>query len=138
MDKGVIEKVKIEPNSPRKLERRRYPRFKDNIFMFTSSNLQSIPKIKACSKDVSGGGLAFETDRKISVGTKLRLEIYQPLNSNGTVILSILTVMKVVWRKKITKNNFEKGENEYKVGMKFIAIKERDRQRIIEYINNSR
>lgn len=115
------------------LERRIFPRFKDNIFIFGNLSSDPIERFKAFTKDVSGGGLMFETEREIPKARGLKLEIYQPLDRDKRMIFSIPVMAKVIWIKNIEKENFERGENKYRIGIEFSEIKEEDRKMIAKY-----
>lgn len=113
--------------------RRKFRRVEDVIFIFCSL-LTPPNKFRAITSNVGAGGLMFETERNILSGSKVVVEIYQPMNNNKTTIFSIPVLARVVWRKKIEKDKFEQGENKYKVGIEFLEIEEEDRQRIAKYI----
>lgn len=119
------------------LERRKFPRIKDNIFIL--GNLGSNPReaLKAFTKDISAGGLMFENERDISKEMKLELEIYQPMDRDKRVIFSVPVLAKVVWTREIEKENFVEGENRYKTGIEFSEIKEEDRKIIATYVERS-
>lgn len=118
-------------------ERRKFPRVGDNIFILGSLKANHAAEFKAFTRDISGGGLMFETDRDIPAGSELELEIYQPSGREKEVFFSIHAVAKVAWIKGIAKDTFEEGENRYQVGVEFSEIKEEDRQRIVNFVNGS-
>ena len=120
------------------LERRRFPRLKDNIFIF--GNLRSSPaeEFKAIAEDISAGGLMFQTEGNIFEENELQLEVYQPINRDKIIIFSVPILAKVKWTTKIEKNNFEDGENKYRVGIEFSKIEEEDRQKIINYVEENK
>lgn len=118
-------------------ERRKFPRVEDNIFILGSLKANHAAEFKAFTRDISGGGLMFETDRDIPAGSELELEIYQPSGREKEVFFSIHAVAKVAWIKGIAKDTFEEGENRYQVGVEFSEIKEEDRQRIVNFVNGS-
>ena len=114
-------------------ERRKYPRLKDNIFIL--GNLRSgSEEFKAFTRDINVGGLMFETERDISEESELELEIYQPANRQKNIIFSIPVLAKMVWKREIEKENFEQGENRYRIGIEFLELKEEDRGRIAKYV----
>ena len=119
------------------LEKRKFPRLKDNIFVFCRSGPTSSDEFKAITCDVSGGGLMFETERDITPGSKLELEIYQPIKCFKNMICSMPVLAKVVWTREIEKENFEEGENRYKIGIEFSEIEEEDRKIIATYVERS-
>ena len=119
------------------LEKRKFQRLEDNIFILGALKANHADGFKAFTRDISGGGLMFETDRDILAGSELELEIYQPSNGSKKVIFSVYVIAKVTWTKEIEKDAFEEGENRYRVGVEFSEIKEEDRQRIINFVNRS-
>lgn len=124
----------MEGNKSSSSERRKYPRLKDNVFIF--GNLTSNPtgEFKAFTRDISAGGLMFETEKDIPQDMRLDLEIYQPRDRRKSMIFSIPVLTKIVWKRKIEKDNFEQGENKYRVGIEFSEIKEEDRKIIAKYV----
>jgi len=116
------------------LEKRKFPRLKENMFILCSLPLSSSDEFKAITCDIGGGGLMFETERNISRESKLELELYQPIICSKNIIFSIPVLAKVVWKKEIEKDNFEQGENRYRIGIEFLEIKEEDRKRITKYV----
>ncbi len=128
----ILAKMKIEGYS--NLERRRFSRLKNNIFIFGNLRLNPIEAFKALTKDINAGGLMFETESDISEESELELQIYQPMDSDKSVIFSIFVLGKVKWTTKIENDNFEEGENKYRIGIEFSEIKEEDRQRITTYV----
>ena len=76
----------------------------------------------------------FETEREVLSEDELKLEIYQPITSSKNVIFSIAVWTKVIWARKIEKDNLEEGENKYRVGIEFTKIEEEDKQRIANYV----
>ena len=121
-------------NEPLGLERRKFPRLKDNIFVFCRSGSTSSDEFKAITCDISGSGLMFETERDITPESKLELEIYQPIKRSKSMIFSVPVLAKVIWMKRIEKASFEKGENKYKLAIEFIEIEKKDRKKIANYI----
>lgn len=117
------------------LERRRSPRLNDNIFIF--GRLDSSESFDALTGDINADGLMFEFNRDISQNIKLEMEIYQPIICCKSRIYSIPVLARVAWIRKIEKDHFEKGENQYIVGVEFLEIKEEDRQRIVKYAEES-
>lgn len=116
-------------------ERRKFPRLKENIFILY--RLESAPSDKfnkAFTNNISARGLMFEGETNIPAGTKLELEIYQPIKRSKTVILSIPAFAEVIWIRNIEKQNSELGENKYRIGIEFLEIKQQDRKKIVKYI----
>lgn len=125
----------METNSFANLERRKFSRLKDNIFIFGCLRADPIEEeIKAFTNDVSAGGLMFEAERDILKDSELELQIYQPLDRDKRMIFSIPVMAKVIWTRKIEKDNLEEGETKYRVGIEFLEIKEKDREMIERYV----
>lgn len=127
----------METNGFANLEKRRFSRFKDDLFII--GNLKSDPMgdFAAITKNISAGGLMFEIEKEIPVESKLELEIYQPLDRDKRMIFSIPVMAKIIWTRKIEKDNFEEGENKYRIGIEFSEIREEDRQKITQYVEES-
>lgn len=124
----------MEINDISALEKRKFTRVKENIFILCSFPLSSFDEFKAITCDISTGGLMFETEREVLSEDELKLEIYQPITSSKNVIFSIAVWTKVIWARKIEKDNLEEGENKYRVGIEFTKIEEEDKQRIANYV----
>jgi c-di-GMP-binding flagellar brake protein YcgR len=120
-----------------KVERRRYKRIKDNLYASCFVRPNSNTKFKAVTCNISPGGLMFESEGNIAKGSELKIDIHQPVDSDKKMIFSIPVKAKVIWTKKIDKIHFERGENRYKIGIKFLRIKEKDRKRIAGYIEKA-
>ncbi len=116
------------------LERRRFSRFKDNIFIFGNLRLNPIEEFKVFTSDISAGGLMFDTEKDIPQDVRLDLEIYQPRDRRKSMIFSIPVSAKIVWKRGIEKENSEQGENRYRIGIEFFELKEEDRERIAKYV----
>ncbi len=115
-------------------ERRKDLRLSDNIFISYRSRSR---KFRAIAKNISSGGLMFESEKKMPVGTELEFEIYQPANQFKTLIFVIPVSIKIMWRQKIKYGFLEDGENEHRVGVGFIKIREEDREKIAQYIGEN-
>lgn len=120
-------------------EKRKYSRLKDAVFIsgnLTSSNSTSSNpgEFKAFSRDISAGGLMFETEKDIPQDMRLDLEIYQPVCPRKIIFFSSFANAKVIWSRKIDKDHFEEGENKYRVGVEFLEINGEDRKRIDTYV----
>ena len=127
----------METNAFTNLEKRRFPRLKDNIFIFGNLRSGPIEECKAFAKDISAGGLMFETEREIPKASELKLEIYQPLHRDKRMIFSLPVTAKVIWTKKIEKDSFTDGENRCRIGIEFSELKEEDRKMIAKYVEVS-
>ncbi|MFH1519632.1 MAG: PilZ domain-containing protein [Candidatus Omnitrophota bacterium] len=114
-------------------ERRKFLRLEKNLFITYCLESNTSDKVKAIAKNISGGGLMFETERDIPPGSKLELEIHQPIKHSKDIIFSIATLARVIWSRNIKKESFEQGENKYRIGVEFLEIKKEDRQKIASY-----
>lgn len=107
-------------------EKRKCPRLKDNVFIFGNlTSLNPTGEFKAFTRDISAGGLMFETEKDIPQDMRLDLEIYQPIDPRKIIFFSTFAKAKVIWSRKIDKDNFEEGENKYRVGAEFLEVNER-------------
>ena len=115
-------------------ERRKFPRLKDNVFIFY--RLEGSRKIiENVTKDLSAGGLMFETDKLVSTSATLELEVYMPLNFDKTIISSIFIGARIVWTDEIKEGSSLKGSNKYKAGVELVQVRKEDKIRIIDYVN---
>lgn len=119
------------------LEGRKFIRLKDHVFIFCDLGSNFSDGSKTITQNISGGGAMLETERQIRPGREFKLEIYQPTGRSRKMIFSIPVLAKVVWNRKIEKTSFEEGENKYRMGLKFLDIKDEDRQRIVKYVKES-
>jgi c-di-GMP-binding flagellar brake protein YcgR len=120
------EEINITP------ERRRCRPLEDNIFM--TYRFKSL-FLKAITQNISGSGLMFEGEKKISIGDILDIELYQPTDTPKTMIFMISLNAKVIWIKRIKRSLFEEGENKYRIGVCFTDISSNDRDRINQYVS---
>ena len=129
---------------PFNVEKRKFPRIEDAIFFlhnFSTNainlSLSSIQGFKAHTRNISAEGLMFETETNIfEKSDEFEIELYQPLYYRKPIIFCMPVLAKVIWMIKIEKDHFEIGENQYRTGIQFLKIKEQDRQRIINYVND--
>ena len=87
----------MEINDISALEKRKFTRVKENIFILCSFPLSSFDEFKAITCDISTGGLMFETEREVLSKDELKLEIYQPTTSSKNVIFSIAAWQDVIF-----------------------------------------
>lgn len=90
--------------------------------------------IKGFTDNISAGGLMFETDRSMSRTKDFILEIYQPQRESQNDIISIATLAKVKWVKRIDTADRLEGANKFKIGMEFIKLNNRTRKIIANYV----
>lgn len=120
-------------------ERRKYQRLESPLFIFSRLEGDNSFKLsKALSKNVSGGGLMFETEDAVHVGSILYLEVYLQSGPNEDMIYSIYAQAKVVWVNRKENVSMDLKSIKYQIGLEFIEIKTEDRERIIEYVERIR
>ena len=119
------------------LEKRKFPRLKDNNFILCFLETNHDVGFEAITCDVSAGGLMFETERYISKKSGLKLEVYQPTDRHKNTLFCIPALARVSWTRKIAKDNCKEGENKYRMGVEFLEIKEEDRARIAKYVQEN-
>lgn len=119
-------------------EKRRFPRLNNRILI----HYQLIEKkeadmgdiIKGFTKNISAGGLMFETDKPIPMQSVLNLEVYQPLTQSGEQIISIFTLAKVKHAMRIDDADRYEGSNKYRIGMEFVEIDDIEKKIIANYV----
>ena len=126
------------------LERRKFPRIKDYILVLGSLKCKNVPagikhgkEFKAIASNISAGGLEIETEVNIPLKSRLRLEILQPIKRDKSMIFSICATAVSVCIREMKSGYHGEGANRYKVGIRFIEIKEGDRQMIVRYVGRS-
>lgn len=67
-------------------EKRRFKRFPANITLEISDNMKPGKKIAAIITDISEGGLAFESNQKLEMGSSVNLQVETPLSVQGGVV----------------------------------------------------
>lgn len=117
------------------LERRKFPRIKDNILVLGS--LKRNKEFKAIVSNISAGGLELETEVNIPLKNRLPLEILQPVKRDKSMIFSICATAVGVWIREMKNRYHGEGANRYKAGLRFIEIKEGDRQMIVRYVEDA-
>lgn len=107
-------------------ERRKYPRLKEKIVLIYK--LAESAKIRSsATKDISGGGVCFETAVPASPGDIIWVKINKPAPNGSGQLLTVYTFAQVRWAKRIAKRRYE-------LGVEFTDMKEKDRNQIISYV----
>jgi c-di-GMP-binding flagellar brake protein YcgR len=115
-------------------ERRCYPRYMAKLpIFFRVLGEESDPKRKLgkyWTKDVSQGGMRFESNRKLEKGTRISIELHITKGSFSDFVTQdpIQVVGKVVWDKE-----YEDEPGKYELGVKFSNLLEIDQKRIQEW-----
>lgn len=126
------------------LERRKFPRIKDDVLVLGSLKRNHAPagikqgkEFKAIVSNISAGGLELETEINIPLTSRLNLEILQPIKRDKSMIFSICATAVSVWIREIKSGYHGEGANRYRVGIRFIEIKEGDRQMIARCVEDA-
>ena len=115
-------------------ERRISSRLNERIFILCQSKEKpSMNIIKGFTKNISAGGLMFESDGPLPRQDIFILEIYQPSIQSGQEFISITTLAKVKWVTPIDLTQEYEGRDKFKVGMEFLKLDDRDRDTIAKY-----
>lgn len=116
-------------------ERRISPRLNERIFILCQSKEKpGMNIIKGFTKNISAGGLMFESDGSLSRQDTFILEIYQPSIQSGQEFISMTTLAKVKWVTPIDLTKEYEGIDKFKVGMEFLKLDDRDRNTIAKYV----
>lgn len=85
------------------------------------------PEVKSAgvTKNLSEGGIRFETDKFISLACRLVVELEIP-----TLTKNIKAISKVAWIKK------DPTGEKYEVGNQFLEISRQDKQLISQYVDD--
>jgi c-di-GMP-binding flagellar brake protein YcgR len=102
---------------PRFTERRHYRRKDIYCFIkygFPHTTITSI-------RNISGGGILFKAHEYLPIGTQLEITIsIPPIENPITILVEVVRVERI------------KNANKYWVGVKFLDIKEEDREAIVK------
>lgn len=123
--------IKIQfPEKVKKVQRRNFVRVQATLSVqyyfneYHKKEEEELPVYCGRTLDLSGGGICLFTEHLVKYGQKIYLTIQLP-NS-----IEVKTIGKVVRTEQLG-SGFEK---KYKLGIQFIEINERDRDKIISYI----
>ena len=110
-------------------ERRKYPRCEEEM-----SLLYKYPKaaeIKTSpTRNISGGGVCFETEAQVSPGDVLEIQINKPIDGGLGAILPIHVDARVTWIEQVK-------PGKYKLGLQFVDIDEKYRKEIIRNVEKN-
>jgi c-di-GMP-binding flagellar brake protein YcgR len=110
------------------IERRKYPRLEKGEYVFYQVEDNQRTEL-GITEDISAGGLRFETDKELFPSSIITLEIYESADIDKQLIFSMSVLAKVVWTRKMSL------AEKYEVGVKFMEIMKKDRNRIRKYID---
>jgi hypothetical protein len=107
-------------------ERRKHPRFSLDLPVeyWESDTSRSHP---SRTGDVSEGGILLYLPQEIAIGKTLRLKLFI---DSGIDFIFIEALVEVVWKDL----PFE-GQEEHRIGVKFVDISEKDRTILKNYLN---
>ena len=110
-------------------ERREHPRLeaKMSILHRTAESLDTNVSV---IKNISGGGLCFETDVAFSPGDVLDVEILTQTDFRSKETVSVYALAEARWI-----NQIDSGK--YELGVKFVYIKRADREKISNYVQEN-
>ena len=114
----------IKGRSEQYMERRQYARVETNLYITYST--KGSPQVDAgifLTKNVSGGGILFESLKEIPIGTLLDLAVHPP-----TCPYALQAKGKVV-RVEKTRNY-----GRYEIALLLVEISEKDRRELIKYL----
>lgn len=107
-------------------EKRRYQRL-DSVLPLKYKNLRKPTTISLGSqtRNISEGGVCFESNEFISLACRLVVEINLP-----TLSKPIKAISKVAWIRKLPSND------QYELGNQFLEITKEDKAHIVNFVNN--
>lgn len=107
-------------------ERRKYPRLEEKMPLVYQT-FDILEGKTSSTKNISGGGLCFETEIAVCQGDVLWIQIHKAIDSGLTRRAPIYAIAKVCWVSEI-------GTERYESGLEFIDIKDRDRDEIASHV----
>lgn len=112
------------------VERRVFPRVSFNVEVNykIQSSLKEIPDSMADSKNISEGGVCFVAFERLNPGTILNLRLLLPDSKQ-----LIYVTGRVVWVEEFTVGNLNSSKA-YETGIEFVFIREKDRERIKQFV----
>ena len=113
--------------TPAGSERRRYPRAKEEAGLLYQKPKGSEIE-DSITKDISGGGVCFETEIYVPPATVMEIQINKPIGGLRATLPMRINA-KVIWIRQA-----ETGR--YKMGLEFIDIKEVHREEITKNVQD--
>ncbi len=110
---------------PAASDRRKYPRAKEEARLLYQEP-KGLQVENSVTKNISGGGVCFETEIYVPPATVMEIQINKPI-AGLRATLPMRINAKVIWIRQA-----ETGK--YKIGLKFIAIKEVHREEIAKNV----
>lgn len=118
------------------IERRKHTRLDKNrgIVFYRLQGRNNERMLESFINNISVNGLSFGTFEPIKAGDNLECEIYQLIDCQKNIIISICVFTKVIWVNRKEKISKARGGDKYQIGAEFVEIEKEDRDRIIEYV----
>ncbi len=107
-------------------ERRKHRRLEEQMPLVYQS-FEVLEGKTSFTKNISGGGLCFETEAAVYDGDVLWIQIHKAIDAGLTRRAPIYAIAKVCWVNQIDTEKYESG-------LEFIDIKDRDRDEIISHV----
>ena len=114
-------------------ERRIYPRVKEKIFIFCRFKGKN-RILEAITKNISAGGIMFESEESILPNRTMEVELYLLITSGVKKIISMPVEAKTVWIRRIEERPQEEGSNRFKIGARFCSLP--NREYLLAYIKD--
>lgn len=120
------------PPAAREKDGRAYPRVKDYIFIFCwGGTRQSV--IEGITNNLSAGGACFDLPAAYAPGSEIWMELYLPRDYHKTLLESVYAKAEVVWTSEL---KLDGAGNKFRTGVSFTRIDDRDRERIVRYVED--
>lgn len=108
-------------------EKRKFVRIQWPIVVQYKTLEEPYTKDQIVGSDISEGGVSFISYERLQKGTKLEMQIQVPFDS-----LPLFAKGKVAWVRTIG----EEHEKTFEVGLEFLEVDPRDRNRLKTYLDN--
>ena len=107
-------------------DRRQHPRANEEVpVMYQKPEGKEIKN--STTRDISVGGIAFETEIFVPPATTMEIQINKPINGGMKATLPIHVSAKVIWIKQA-------DTGKYKLGLEFLGMEERYREEITKNV----
>lgn len=107
-------------------EKRRYPRLESTLpLRYKNLKKMSTSPIGSLTRNISEGGICFESNEFISLACRLVLEISLPTNPKP-----IKAISKVAWIRRIP------STNQYELGNQFLEMSKEDKTHVMNFVNS--
>ena len=114
-------------------ERRRCPRLGEELLIACRSR-NHVHTAVYFTRNLSGGGLMFESPASVSSDTTLDIECYTPIGCEKQTMQHMRMGAQVRWTREIPEACGYEGSNRYTVGVAFDQIDPADQVCLDEYV----